>query len=156
MIATWIRGSDVDRRPLPSLVQMQMLPVSATPKLTPVMPMSALAGTPCRSTRRASCVICGTPATSSSVAPSFSLNTRAQSSFVLWRIGATMCDGLSLSSWTMYSPRSVSTTSMPSPSRTGLSSISSLTIDLPLTMDLTPRSRASRRMYSTASSPVSA
>ena len=97
MIATWMRGSDVDRRPLPSLVQMQTLPVSATPKLTPLMPMSAWRKA-LRSTRRASCVICGTPATSSSVAPSFSLNTRAQSSFVLWRIGATMCDGLSLSS----------------------------------------------------------
>ena len=144
IIATWTRGSCVDRRPLPSLVQMQTLPVSATPKLTPVMPMSA-SRKALRSTRRASCVICGTSATSSSVAPSFSLKTRAQSSFVLWMIGATMCDGWSLSSWTMYSPRSVSTTSMPAPSRTGLSSISSLTIDLPLTTVLTPRSRARRR-----------
>ena len=50
IIATWTRGSVVVSRPLPSLVQMQMLPVSATAKLTPLMPRSASRNAP-RSTR---------------------------------------------------------------------------------------------------------
>ena len=67
--ATCTRGSVVVSRPLPSFVQMQRLPVSATPKLPPEMPMSALRN-PARSRRRANAVICGTSTTSSSVAPS--------------------------------------------------------------------------------------
>ena len=43
-----------------------------------------------------------------------------------------MCDGVSLASWMMNSPRSVSTTSTPSASSTSLRWISSLAIDLPL------------------------
>ena len=39
--ATWMRGTDVDRRALPSFVCTTRVPVSATPKLTPVMPASA-------------------------------------------------------------------------------------------------------------------
>ena len=39
--ATWRRGSVVTMRPLPSLVTRTTVPVSATAKLAPVMPMSA-------------------------------------------------------------------------------------------------------------------
>ena len=65
--ATCTRGSDVVSRPLPSLVVMQTLPVAATPKLPPEMPMSACRN-PLRSTRRASAAMRGASATSSSVA----------------------------------------------------------------------------------------
>ena len=41
MITTYTRGSDDDMRPLPSLVTMQIVPVSAMAKLQPLMPMSA-------------------------------------------------------------------------------------------------------------------
>ena len=39
--ATCTLGRDVHILPLPSLVTSAIVPVSATPKLTPVMPMSA-------------------------------------------------------------------------------------------------------------------
>src|SRR5436190_6490531 len=58
--------------------------------------------------------------------------TRAASSLVRWMAGAMMCEGRVPVSWTMRSPRSVSTTSIPSDSRYGLSSISSAAIDLTL------------------------
>ena len=67
MSATCTRGTVVVSRPLPSFVQMQRLPVSATPKLPPEIPMSALRK-PARRRRLANAVICGTSATSSSVA----------------------------------------------------------------------------------------
>ena len=41
-MATWIFGSVVTSRALPSLVMMTRLPVSATAMFAPVMPMSAL------------------------------------------------------------------------------------------------------------------
>ena len=43
IIATCIRGTEVHIRPLPSFVTKVMVPVSATAKLAPVMPISALA-----------------------------------------------------------------------------------------------------------------
>ena len=69
MSATCTRGSVVVSRPLPSFVTRQMLPVSATPKLPPLMPMSALRNSG-RRRLRANAVMCGTSDTSSSVAPS--------------------------------------------------------------------------------------
>ncbi len=41
MTATCTRGTVVTMRPLPSLVTSTTLPVSATPRFTPVMPRSA-------------------------------------------------------------------------------------------------------------------
>ena len=41
IITTCTRGSVDDMRPLPSLVTRQMVPFSTTPKLAPVIPMSA-------------------------------------------------------------------------------------------------------------------
>ena len=38
MTAMWTRGSDEHMRPLPSFVTITTVPVSATAKLTPVMP----------------------------------------------------------------------------------------------------------------------
>src|SRR6202521_4949947 len=58
--------------------------------------------------------------------------TFAASSFVRWMAGAMRCEGCVCVSWTIRSPRSVSTTSIPSPSRSGSSSISSPAIDLTL------------------------
>src|SRR5665811_2208353 len=39
--ATCVRGHDVHKRPLPSLVTIVIVPVSAAAKLTPLMPISA-------------------------------------------------------------------------------------------------------------------
>ena len=41
-MATCTRGMDVHMRPLPSLVTSTTVPVSATMKFAPVMPMSAV------------------------------------------------------------------------------------------------------------------
>ncbi len=90
--ATCTRGRDVVSRPLPSFVVMQTLPVAATPKLPPEMPMSAWRK-PLRSTRRASAAMRGASATSSSVAWSLARKSRATSCRLLWMIGITMCDG---------------------------------------------------------------
>ena len=63
-------------------------------------------------------------------------------SFDLCTAGAMMWNGVSPANWMMYSPRSVSTVSMPSRSRMGFSPISSLTIDLLLIAIRTPWRRA--------------
>ena len=76
IMATWMRGVVVVNRPLPSLVTRQMLPVSATPKLTPLIPISACKKS-ARSMRRARAVMLGTSARSASVALSFSRNRPA-------------------------------------------------------------------------------
>ena len=55
MIATWTRGIDVHILPLPSLVTSTSVPVSATRKLAPVIPMSASMNLP-RSSPRAAAV----------------------------------------------------------------------------------------------------
>ncbi len=41
IMATWMRGIVVDIRAFPSLVTRVRVPVLATPKLTPLMPISA-------------------------------------------------------------------------------------------------------------------
>ena len=85
------------------------MPVSATAKLTPDMPRSASAKLP-RNAARAAAVSVAT--SSEGTIPSLSANSAAIWALVLWMAGTTMCDGVSPASWTMYSPRSVSTGSM--------------------------------------------
>ena len=46
MMATCMRGIDVHMRPLPSLVTRTTVPVSATTKLAPVIPISASTNLP--------------------------------------------------------------------------------------------------------------
>ena len=70
--------------------------------------------------------------------------------------GAMMWKGVSPASWMMYSPRSVSTGSMPSLMSRSFSPISSETMDLLLITSFTPRSLASLATYSRASSASSA
>src|SRR5688572_5775105 len=70
--------------------------------------------------------------------------------------GAMMCEGGSRPSCRMYSPRSVSTTSMPAASSASLSAHSSLTIDFDLTALRTPLSRAIAVTIAFTSSVVSA
>ncbi len=41
VIPMWMRGAEVQRRPLPSLVVITRVPVSAIRKLAPLMPRSA-------------------------------------------------------------------------------------------------------------------
>src|SRR5437870_8039598 len=64
--------------------------------------------------------------------------------------GATMCDGVSPASWTMYSPRSVSTGSMPRRASAAFRWISSDAILLLLTIVRAPRRSAIRAMSSYA------
>ncbi len=56
-----MRGSELTSRPLPSFVTRQIVPVSQTPKLAPVMPTSAVRKTS-RSWRRAACASGSKPA----------------------------------------------------------------------------------------------
>ena len=65
--------------------------------------------------------------------------------------GPTMWKGGRWSCWAMNSPRSVSQTSIPFSSRTSLSAVSSVTMDLPLVTYLMPFSLASLMMKSLAS-----
>ena len=151
MTATWIRGSEVTMRPLPSLVTRTTVPVSATAKLAPVIPMSAWRNFS-RSWTLAAAV--STSGSAASRRPATSEIRSATCPLVLWMAGAMICDGFSWASWMMYSPRSVSTGVTPAFSSASFSSISSVAMDLDLTAIRTPRSRQSWRMVSRASSPV--
>ena len=140
-------------RPFPSLVTSTMVPVSATAKFAPVMPMSAW-----RNFWRSSALAILVNASGSAATGRFSsfANSSATCPLVLWIAGAMMWDGFSWASWMMYSPRSVSTGITPACSRASFSSISSVAMDLDFTAIFTPLSRASFRMISLASSPVAA
>ena len=67
-----------------------------------------------------------------------------------------MCDGVSPSSWMMYSPRSDSSDSMPCSSRKSFKCISSETIDLPFTTRVAPCASRISSTIALASSVVSA
>ena len=151
MRATWIRGSEVTIRPLPSLVTSTTVPVSATAKLAPVIPMSAWRNFSRRAFR-------ATAVRTSGSASNRPFSSREKSSatcpLVLWMAGAMMCDGFSCASWMMYSPRSVSIGVTPACSSASLRSISSVAMDFDFTAIRTPRSRQRRRTISRASSAV--
>ena len=145
-------GSEAPRSALPSLVQTTKPPVSAMAKLTPVRPACAARNFSRRCARAASVSFCGSA--SPLGVPSFSWNSSPISSFFLWMAGITMWLGGSLASWTIRSPRSVSTTSMPRSIRYGLRWHSSVSIDLLFTRRVTRRSRripCTMRLCSSAS-----
>ncbi len=146
-------GTVVDMRPLPSFSTSSRVPVSATAKLTPETPISASKNF-CRRVRRPIWMSWSTSLVYST--PSLSVNREATWPAFLWMAGMMMCDGFSLSSWTMYSPMSDSRLSMPWPSRKWFISISSLTMDLPLITCLACRAWAICSTIWLASSTVSA
>ena len=115
------RGSVCVRSPLPSLVTMTLLPVSAIRKLAPVMPTSA-ARNRSRSLVRASVRMSRRSANTRSGGRSVCdlRKLSSQSSRFRWNAGAMMWLGSSWRSWMMYSPRSVSTGVMPWRSRWSL------------------------------------
>ncbi len=90
--ATCTRGSEVTIRPLPSLVTSTMVPVSATPKLAPVIPRSA-----CRNFSRSSARAIRVSTSGSGTVSRLSsrANSSATCPFVLWMAGAMMCEGRS-------------------------------------------------------------
>ena len=90
--AMCVRGTLVVSRAFPSFSRIRIVPVSATAKLTPLMPRSASAKRR-RSAWRAAAV--NAAASSEGSIPSFSANRAAICPFVLWIAGATMCDGVS-------------------------------------------------------------
>src|SRR5271169_6460422 len=154
MRAMWTGGTCVDIRPFPSFSTRTSVPVSATAMFTPDMPASASKNFR-RRTRRAVAVRASTSSVYS--APRiFSPKRRAICCRLLWIAGMMMCEGVSPSSWMMYSPRSLSRLSTPFFSRKSFRCISSDTIDLPLTTRVAPRARRIPRTISFASSTVSA
>src|ERR1035437_6448590 len=152
--AMWIGGTCVDIRPFPSFSTRQSVPVSATAKFTPESPASASKNF-CRSTRRAVAVSASTSSvyTASRI---FWPNRRAICCLFLWMAGMMMCEGVSPSSWMMYSPRSVSSDSTPFSQRKSFRCISSETIDFPFTSRVAPWSRRIARTIAFASSVVAA
>ena len=126
------------RSALPSFVTTTKEPVSATAKLTPVIPASAA-----RNLLRRSCRARAVRASGSSSptgAPiSFSKSFPTSERFK-WIAGITIWLGGSFRSCTIRSPRSVSMISIPRASRNGLSPHSSVSIDLLFTTRRMPRS----------------
>src|SRR5688572_28337129 len=153
----WMRGRVCVRSPLPSLVTMVVVPLSAIRKLAPVMPTSATRKRP-RSLTRASC---------SRLDGSLRLRLGSRSVWTLRKVsstwslvtctdGAMMWLGASPRSWMMYSPRSVSIGSMPLAARWSLMPISSPTMVLPLVTVLAPAPWQMSRMILRASAGVAA
>ena len=150
-------GRTCVRSPLPSLVTMTDVPVSAMRKFAPVIPTSAARNLERRIPRASF--------TSSRGSSRLRLGSRCVCSLrksastcalVRCTAGAMMWLGISPRSWMMYSPRSVSTGVMPLASRCWLRWISSATMLLPLVTVLAPAARHSRRMMSRASAAVEA
>ena len=129
-------GKVVTMRPLPSLVTRHNIPFSAIPKFTPEIPTSA-----CRNVSRSTLRAAAVSAEISSVygKPNFSWKISATSPRLRCTAGVIMWEGGSPRSWTMNSPRSVSTTSKPAFSKAWLRRISSLTIDFDLAINFAER-----------------
>ena len=142
-------GSDVPRSALPSLVHTTTPPVAAMAKFTPVSPACAARNFSRRCCRAASVSAFGSAKPAG--VPSLSWNSSPISPRLRWMAGCTMCEGGSLRSCTMRSPRSVSITSMPCASRKWFSPHSSVSIDLLFTSRVTPRSRNSAKTISLCS-----
>ena len=134
-----MRGKVEVRSPLPSLVTITDEPVSAINRLAPVMPTSA-ARNFSRSSARASATRYSARSSLRSRGRRSCLRRNSSSivSLVRWMTGAMIWLGRSPLSWTIYSPRSVSTTAILASLRCSLRPISSLTIDLPLVTSLAP------------------
>ena len=86
VIPMCILGAEVQSRPLPSLVTITRVPVSATTKLAPLIPRSASMNLSRRATRAAAAI---TSMSSLYGTPSLSANSSATSSFDLCSAGAT-------------------------------------------------------------------
>ncbi len=99
----------------PSFVQTTTPPVSAIAKFTPVRPAWARMNRSRRWPRAASVSLVGSERPFG--VPSLPWKSSPISSRLRWMAGKMMCEGGSLRSWTIRSPRSVSTTSMPRASR---------------------------------------
>ena len=140
MIAMCTRGSPEHMRPLPSFSTRTRVPVSATPKFTPVMPTGARRKRSRRWARANAVRSAGSSPMGSPASGSSSARTSAR---LLWIAGMMMCSGASPAVCTMNSPRSVSATSTPAASRRSFRPISSDAIDLPLTTSVPCRSTTS-------------
>src|SRR5829696_251960 len=138
MIVIRVSGRVRHIRPLPSDSTTDSVPVSATPKLAPLMPTLAD-----RNLRRRCCRAAPASAAGSSVSPASTSPISARkisriSARLRWIAGTRMCDGLSWPSCTISSARSVSSAAIPPASRASLRPISWVDIDLTLTTSSTP------------------
>ena len=129
-------GSVVHMRPLPSDSNTQTVPVSATAKLAPLIPMRADRNLARRCRRAASASAAGSSVRSGRF--SSRANTSRISERFLWMAGTRMCDCTSSPSWMISSARSVSIARTPASASASLSLISSVTIDLTFTTSSTP------------------
>ena len=108
------RGKVCVRSPLPSLVTMIDVPVSATRKFAPVMPTSAARKRSRRITRASvSSVWCSSRLRSAGRCVCTRRKSASICSLVRCTAGMMMCEGSSWRICTRYSPRSVSTGAMP-------------------------------------------
>ncbi len=148
---TSVSGSVVHMRPLPSDSNTHTVPVSATAKFAPEMPMRADRNLRRRCSRAASVSAAGSSERSGR--SSSAANRSRISDRFLWIAGTRMCDCESSPSWMISSARSVSTACTPAASSRSLRSISSVTIDLTLTTSETPASRAMPATIEHASLP---
>ena len=146
-IATCSVGTVVTIRPFPSFVNRTRLPVSVAAKFAPEIPASAERNFS-RSALRA--IFVSTWGSSEYGTPRRSAKSLPTWRRFLWIAGTMMWEGVSPSIWMMYSPRSVSTTSIPAASRWEFRSTSSETIDFPFTIRRAPRSARIFRMISRA------
>ena len=133
-------GSVVHMRPLPSDSTTQTVPVSATAKFAPEMPMRASRNFARRCRRAASASASGSSVRSGR--SSSRANSSRISARFLWIAGTRMCDWTSSPSWMINSARSVSIGRTPEPSSASFSLISSVAIDFTFTTSSTPCARA--------------
>ena len=131
-------GSVVHIRALPSDSTTETVPVSATAKLTPLMPTRALRNSLRRCARAASASSRGSSESSGGASGRVRANSSRICSRFLWMAGTRMCDGVSSESWMMSWARSVSCARMPRSSSASLRPVSSVVSDLALTTSSAP------------------
>ena len=151
--ATCTLGALVVNRMLPSFSMSASVPVSATRKFPPVMPMSAVRNASRRAARAAAARSSGV---ASSGVPCTRWNSFWMSSRLLWIAGPRIWLGGSPKSWMTYSPRSVSTTSIPRRSSASFTPSSSESMLFPFTTWRTPCSAATASSTLWTSAAVSA
>ena len=108
-------GSDVTSSAFPSLVTSIVVPVSAISAFAPLIPRRARMNSARNCWRAAR--TCPPMSSGSRVVPVAFVSSPAVIWRSMWIAGAMMCEGRSSASCTSHSPRSVSATWMPRPSR---------------------------------------
>ena len=147
-------GRVVHIRPLPSDSTTDTVPVSATAKLTPLIPTRAPRNSLRRCRRAVSASSLGSSERSAGASSSVRTNSARICSRFLWIAGTRMWDGVSSESWMMSWARSVSQARMPRCASASLRWVSSVVSDLALTTSSAPwaaMTSPTMRLHSSAS-----